>query len=431
MFSPFPQRTIQSLLALGLILLVNLSVGASDRVLFKTWNTENGLPQNSVNRIVQTPDGYLWLATFDGLARFDGARFKIFKKSNTPPLPMNRIAILLVDAAGRLWIWTEDPNTIVLYEQGKFRAFLKGTDFDADHIYNVTMEEGGPRFPFGDDAYVYNQGKFERRSGVQSKLPRVFQAGDPKVWWVNTNEGYYAVNDKESTFYPKDGRLPLDPRKATVVAAVEIDGGVWFVLPFSAQGFRLCVFRNGRVQASSVSTRLPKFFTADREGNFWIGDFYDGVRKIPAASIRNDDLLHLKVDHFSQANGLASDNSNAILADREGNIWIGTDKGLQLLIDEPLVTVYSKASGLPSDNIYSIAQDQTGAIWFGAWDAYLVKYANNVFTPEPKNWVQALFVDRASRLWVGAAGGTTNTGVAALATSLLSESPTALVARMR
>ena len=130
--APFPQRTIQSLLALGKILLVSLSVAASDRVRFKTWNTENGLPQNAVNNIVQTPDGYLWLGTFDGLARFDGARFKIFKKSNTPALPMNRMLSLYVDAAGRLWIWTEDPNTLVLYEQGKFRAFAKGIDFEAD-----------------------------------------------------------------------------------------------------------------------------------------------------------------------------------------------------------------------------------------------------------------------------------------------------------
>jgi ligand-binding sensor domain-containing protein len=112
-----------SLRALGIILLVSLSVGASNRVRFKTWNTENGLPQNTVNRIVQTPDGYLWLATFDGLARFDGARFKIFKKSNTPALPMNRIYDLVVDAAGRLWIWTEDPNVVVVCEQGKFRGF--------------------------------------------------------------------------------------------------------------------------------------------------------------------------------------------------------------------------------------------------------------------------------------------------------------------
>ena len=79
-------------------------------------------------------------------------------------------------------------------------------------------------------------------------------------------------------------------------------------------------------------------------------------------------MANLKVEHFSNTNGLASNNVTIMLADRDGNIWIGTDKGLQLLIDKPLVTVYSKASGLPTENIYSIVQDNAGAIWFGAWD---------------------------------------------------------------
>jgi len=403
--APFPRRTIQSLLALGIILLVSLSVAASNRVRFKNWNTENGLPQNAVNSIVQTPDGYLWLGTFDGLARFDGARFKIFKKSNTPALPMNRMLSLYVDAAGRLWIWTEDPNTLVLYEQGKFRAFAKGIDFEADDIYSPIWEDGGPRFRFGEDGYVYNQTKFERRSAWQAPLPRVFRAGNSSVVWINTNEGYYGVNEKESTFSQKDGPLPLDPRKATGLQTVEIDGGIWFLFPFTDLDYRLCVFRNGRMQVSSVSIRLPRFLIADHASNLWIGDFYEGLRKITAASIRRDDPLHLQVEHFSQADGLAGRNLAAMLVDRDGNIWIGTDKGLQLLIDEPLITVYSKASGLPGENIYAIVQDRNGAIWFGAWDVYLIRYANNIFTPEPRLWVQALFVDRDARLWVGASGG--------------------------
>lgn len=410
MSSPFTQRTIgsritQSLPALGLVLLISLSVGASDRVRFKTWNTENGLPQNTVNTIAQTPDGYLWLATFDGLARFDGSRFKIFKKSNTPALPMNRISSLRVDSAGRLWIWTEDPNTLVLCEQGKFRAFMKGVDFNADYIYNASMEAGGLRFLSGDDVYVYSQGRFERRHAEQIKLPRVSYDPDSRLVWINTTHGYYAVNEKQSKSYQKDDPLPVDPRKVNVAESVEVDGGLWFLVPLSPQRYQLSVFRNGNLTISSVRINAPKFFTADRQSNFWLGDFYDGVRKIAATSITHDDPSKLKVEHFSQANGLASNNVTTMLADRDGNIWIGTNKGLQLLIDEPLVTVYSKASGLPTENIYSIVQDKAGAIWFGAWDDYLVNYANNTFTPELQKWVQALFVDRDSRLWVGASEG--------------------------
>lgn len=398
-------RVSQPFLALALILIIGLSTFASGRVQFKTWNTENGLPQNTVNNIVQTPDGYIWVGTFDGLARFDGARFKIFKKSNTPALPMNRISSLFVDSAGRLWIWTEDPNTLVLYEQGKFRAFLKGTDFNADYIYNRLIEDGGIRFRAGDDVYVYRDGKFDLLKAEPIKLPKVFYDLDTKLVWITTNEGYYAVNERQSKFYQKDAELPLNRRRVTTVEFVEIDGALWFLLPISVHDHRLSVFRDGHLKTSSVSLKDPKFFTADRENNLWLGDFYDGVRKIAAVSVRQDDPLHLKVEHFSMANGLASNNLSTMLADKDNNIWIGTDKGLQLLIDEPLVTVYSMASGLPSENIYSIVQDRAGTIWFGAWDNYLVKNLNNIFTSEQKQWVQALFVDSESRLWVGASGG--------------------------
>ena len=102
---------------------------------FKTWNTENGLPQNSVVSIAQTPDGYIWLGTFDGLARFDGVRFKVFRKQDTPELPTNRLSAIFVDNDGRLWILTEDANTVVSYFNGRFTAFTKGKDFEADDIF--------------------------------------------------------------------------------------------------------------------------------------------------------------------------------------------------------------------------------------------------------------------------------------------------------
>ena len=269
-------RISHSLLVVSLVLIIRLFAFASDRVQFKTWNTENGLPQNTVNAIAQTPDGYLWIATFDGLARFDGARFKIFKKSNTPALPMNRISTVLVDAGGRLWIWTEDPNTLVLYEQGKFRAFVRGIDFNADYISHSFMEDSGPRFWSGTDVYAYNQGKFELRHAASIKPPKVFHVSDSV--WITTSDGYYVFDKGRSTFYKKDAQLPLDPRKATLDEFAEIDGGLWFLAPLAPQDYRLCVFRNGRFTISSVTIKAPKFLTADRQKNLWLGDFYLGVR---------------------------------------------------------------------------------------------------------------------------------------------------------
>src|SRR5262245_33468429 len=86
------------------------------------WTTDNGLPQNTVRAIAQTRDGYLWLTTFDGLARFDGVRFTVFDKSNTPAITNNRITALYEDRDGTLWIGA-DQGELVAYRNGVFTAY--------------------------------------------------------------------------------------------------------------------------------------------------------------------------------------------------------------------------------------------------------------------------------------------------------------------
>ena len=86
------------------------------------WTADDGLPQNSVYRIVQTNDGYLWLATLDGLARFDGARFTVFNRSNSPGIVNNRFVSLFEAASGDLWAGTEESG-VVRYHQGRFTSY--------------------------------------------------------------------------------------------------------------------------------------------------------------------------------------------------------------------------------------------------------------------------------------------------------------------
>ena len=79
----------------------------NDNLLRTQWTTDEGLPQNTVNKIIQTHDGYIWLATWGGLARFDGIRFTIFNSANTPVIKNNRIVSLAEDINGNLWLSTE------------------------------------------------------------------------------------------------------------------------------------------------------------------------------------------------------------------------------------------------------------------------------------------------------------------------------------
>ena len=89
----------------------------------EVWLTENGLPQNTVHAIAQTKDGYIWIGTEEGVARFDGVKFTIFDKQNTPELKSNYIRTLLADRQGALWIGT--AQGLVRMLNGKFTVFTR------------------------------------------------------------------------------------------------------------------------------------------------------------------------------------------------------------------------------------------------------------------------------------------------------------------
>ena len=104
-------------LVMSLALLVAGGAAADARddpeYIIHVWETDQGLPENSATAMVQTPDGHLWFGTFNGLVRFDGVRFTVFDRSNTPQLPSAAIVNLHLDRAGRIWISTDRGLVVV------------------------------------------------------------------------------------------------------------------------------------------------------------------------------------------------------------------------------------------------------------------------------------------------------------------------------
>src|SRR4051812_1597591 len=98
-----------------------LPLALVDNYRIDNWTTEEGLPENSINSITQTGDGYLWLATGDGLARFDGVRFAVFNRDNSPALTRRRFARLLSDHQGGLWVLSDD-GALYRWDAGNFHA---------------------------------------------------------------------------------------------------------------------------------------------------------------------------------------------------------------------------------------------------------------------------------------------------------------------
>src|SRR5882724_7819862 len=116
-----PDLRFQTILVISFLLFLSATTQAQEYG-FDLWTTANGLPQNTVTGVVQTPDGYLWVSTFDGLARFDGVRFTIFDKGNTKGIINNRFAWLFADREGVLYSITEG-NIITIYRNGEFSSY--------------------------------------------------------------------------------------------------------------------------------------------------------------------------------------------------------------------------------------------------------------------------------------------------------------------
>lgn len=125
---------------------------------FDHWTADNGFPQNSVRDIVQTRDGYLWLTTFDGLLRFDGVRFTVFNKSNTPGLASNRFFNLFEDRSGDLWASLE-TGQLVQRHQGRFTIH---THQDLPNDVVLFLSDDGQ----GNVALRYLQTKVEGNKGT-------------------------------------------------------------------------------------------------------------------------------------------------------------------------------------------------------------------------------------------------------------------------
>src|SRR3989441_6678713 len=128
------------------VLLVLLSAKAlaaeNPRFFIRHWDTADGLPQHSVIAMTQTRDGYLWVGTLDGLARFDGIRFTVFNESNTPGLPSSRIVSLFEDSRGNLWIGTETGGA-ALVKEGRVISLDIGRGTSEGRLSAACEDSGG------------------------------------------------------------------------------------------------------------------------------------------------------------------------------------------------------------------------------------------------------------------------------------------------
>ena len=178
------------------------------------WQTDNGLPQNSAVALAQTWDGYLWIGTEIGLARFDGTRFTLFDKRNTPQILADEVLALLVDRDGVLWAGTHGGG-LIRYKDGVFSNYTTKTGLSSDVIQTLYQDENGDIWVGTDGGGLvrYHSGHFRsytRRDGLPDDAVFSICGDRGRGLWIGTHAGLsHWVNGKVSTTLTVADGLPL------------------------------------------------------------------------------------------------------------------------------------------------------------------------------------------------------------------------------
>ena len=366
-----------------------------------SWTTENGLPQNSVLSIQQTPDGYLWLTTFDGLVRFDGVRFTVFNKANSPGLTSNRFVQLFAEKDGTLWASTESDG-FVRYLAGRFQTFTVADGLPSNALNRVQRDIDGSLLIETHAATAHLRG-----GRIASDPPRDYRERKTYIsprgarWDLDATGLRRTMGGHESRFpLPFKVSLERDEGFNSVQMAETPDGALWLALTGG-------LYRLEGVAYTAYTPRdgLPGGYisalTHDREGGLWLATVQDGACR----------FADRRFTCYTTASGLSSNFARSVFQDREGTIWVGTnERGLNRLTRR-VVTPLSTAAGLPEKNVYSVLEDRAGDVWVGTIrglartrSGRVIRFFNRSDGLLPDN-VQGLYEDRAGRLWIGSDGG--------------------------
>jgi diguanylate cyclase (GGDEF)-like protein len=356
----------------------------------ETWTTRQGLPHNLVQGVAQTPDGYLWFATWEGVVRYNGIEFRAFDRSNVAALADNGVRALLVTHDGALVLGTSRGG-VTLLRDGRWSSLDMRDGLAQDEIMDVLEDRRGRLWVATESAGLdrVDGGKvrhFGREQGLPSLSMHLASLAPDDSVWAGTTEGVIRVQDDAVQVYGAHQGLPAGPVFDIAFAA---DGGVHV-------GTERGVYRLDGGRFVPAATGLPvdavQRLLFDRSGRLWVGTVNHGVLRV----------LDGRVEALSSDVGLPNNRVAALFEDREGSIWVGTNGGLLRLRDAPFVT-YTTEHGLADNYVRSVLQARDGTLWAGT-SRGLSRWQGQHFAPAaglPDHSVLSLAEDADGALWIG------------------------------
>ena len=361
------------------------------------WQTEQGLPLNTVQALYQTSDGYLWVGTGGGLTRFDGVRFATFESSSVPQLAFRSVFGFLEDREGNLWIGHAEGAAI--YRDGKFRVVFGREVTNGRRVWSFAQGPDGTIWAATENGLVRWKDRVQRVYRTADGLPvdrlRALAFDRDGTLWIATSGGGLVsfAGNRFQVLTPANGFPELQVRSVLADPA----GGVWA----GTAGGGLARVIGGKTRTFTVADGLPTdqltALARDAQGSLWIGTWGEGV-------VRMRDGVF---DSISTAGGLAGGQIWSLLADREGSIWTGTwVGGLNRLRNRGFVVI-GVPEGLTHDNVRSVLHARDGVTWVTTSGGGVNRIAGGVITAIgvedglPGAETSCLFEDREGAIWVG------------------------------
>lgn len=399
---------------------------------FQSWQTDDGLPQNTAHAVLQSREGYIWIGTEGGLVRFDGAQFTVFDKKNTPQLGSNLISSLVEDRAGTLWIGTSGGLT--RFEHGSFQNFTTHDGLPADSVSSLYQTRNGSLWiatPAGVATYRSNRFQSIPLPQGLSDNSIIAEAPDGSLWTNSANSLIKIDPQSLSATTVQDFNEPI------LAIAVDAHGTVWVG---SHDGLKTISTGAALSNPLNVNSEVTALLCSS-SGQLWIGTsnglaVYDGKNVhsfSPQENVPKSRVVKLFEDHqhtiwastnhgvmrildghiaaLPSKEALAGSLVLTFFDDREGNLWMGTESsGLAILRDRKFTT-YTSEDGLTDELVRSVYQDRSGRVLAGTNGGGVNQLTSNRFTPLTdsnhlsSDVVLALTDDPYGNLWIGTPDG--------------------------
>ena len=407
----------------------------------KVWRSNDGLPQNSIQAMLQANDGYIWIGTQEGLVRFNGVEFKVFSKATTDAILHNDVRALYQDRDGALWVGTFGGG-LARYQDGQFANYTVKSGLSNNSINSILQDRQGNLWVGTNDGLnEFTGGKiviFNRTNGLSDNMVRaiaedregrlvvagrsgldVIANGTPmgpysplltnrksvqalfldnggSLWIGTENHGIDVLNAGKLTHYGARQGLPNAPVHRIYQDRLHT---IWV----ATEGAGICRLISGRFDCYGVEKGLSGGYVEsifeDREGSLWVGTETGGINFFREGPLTN----------YGSEMGLQG-SPRTLFEDPDGSLWIGTSAGLWRMKNYK-VTAYLTDKGPANNYVYAMARDHLGNIWIGTDEGGLNRFTGHTVKTYRKadgladDWIPAVLEDRAGDIWVGTFSG--------------------------